>query len=80
MASTRGGSGSFIGTLLLLLVLVLVPILGHILLTFMILGDELSLTEKILWLVAVWVVWFVGPLLYLLIGQRRNRLVSRLSS
>ena len=81
MASPRsGGCGGLIGTLLLLLVLVLVPIIGHIILTIIILGDDLSLTEKILWLVLVWVVWVVGPLLYLLLGQRRNRLVSRLSA
>lgn len=81
MASPRsGGWSSLIGTLLLLLVLVLVPIIGHMILTVLMLGDDLSLPEQILWLVLVWVVWFVGPLLYLLLGQRRNHLVSRLSS
>ena len=63
---------------LLVLVLIFVPILGHIILTIMILGDDLSSGEKLLWLILVWVVWFVGPFLYLLLGQRRNRLFSQL--
>ena len=63
-------------TALLLLVLVFIPVVGHIILTFMILGDDMSATEKLLWLVLIWVVWVVGPLIYLIFGQRRNRLLS----
>lgn len=63
----------------LTLVLIFIPVLGHIILTFMILGDDLSSGEKLLWLVIVWVVWFVGPFLYLLLGQRRNRLFSQIA-
>lgn len=79
MASNSRNQG--IGCLpagLLTLVLIFVPILGHIILTIMILGDDLSAGEKLLWLVIVWFVWFVGPFLYLLLGQRRNRLFSQL--
>lgn len=65
-------------TVLLLLVLVFVPVIGHIILTFMILRDDMSVTEKILWLVLIWVVWVVGPLIYLIFGQRRNRLLNNL--
>ncbi len=63
-------------TVLLLLLLVFVPVVGHIILTIMILGDDLSTAEKLLWIVLIWVVWFVGPLLYLIFGQRRNRLLN----
>ena len=79
MASTRrSGIGPF-AAILLMLVVVLVPIVGHIILTVIILGDDLSFGEKVLWLLVVWILWFLGPLLYLLIGQRRNRLMSQLS-
>jgi len=61
-------------TILLILVSVLVPIVGHILLTFMIARDYMTLPEKLIWLVAVWLIPVLGPLLYLLVGQRRNRL------
>lgn len=63
---------------LLAAVLIFVPILGHIILTIMILGDDLSSGEKLLWLIVVWIFWFVGPFLYLLLGQRRNRVFSQL--
>jgi hypothetical protein len=80
MASGRGGGVGPIGAILLMIVVVLVPIVGHIILTVIILGDDLTCGEKVLWLLVVWILPFLGPLLYLLIGQRRNRLVSRLSS
>jgi hypothetical protein len=41
----------------------------------MILADELNCGEKVLWLVLIWLVPVVGPLLYLLIGQRQNRVL-----
>jgi hypothetical protein len=62
-------------TLLFLLVLEL-PLVGHIILTVMILGDDLSLGEKVLWLVLIWLVPIIGPLIYLLLGQRRNRVLA----
>jgi len=60
----------------LALVLIFVPLLGHLILTVLILGDELTASEKLLWLVVIWVFWFIGPFLYLLLGQRRNRLLG----
>jgi len=59
---------------LLALLVILVPLAGHLVLTVMILRDDLSPARKLLWLLVVWLVWFVGPFLYLLLGQRRNRL------
>jgi hypothetical protein len=63
-------------TVALILVTVFLPLVGHIILTAMILTDDLSLFEKIVWLVVVWVAWFIGPLAYLLVGQRKNRLLG----
>ncbi|HLZ21071.1 MAG TPA: PLD nuclease N-terminal domain-containing protein [Ktedonobacterales bacterium] len=80
VASNRQDEG--IGCLaagLLAAVIIFIPVLGHIILTIMILGDDLSDGEKLLWLVVVWIFWFVGPFLYLLLGQRRNRLFSQIA-
>lgn len=63
-------------TILLALVVIFVPILGHIILTPIILSDDLPTSHKIAWLLIVWVLWGIGPFLYLLLGQRRNRLFS----
>lgn len=60
----------------LALVLILVPVVGHIILTVLIIGDNLSASEKLLWLIVVWAVPFLGAFLYLLLGQRRNRLLG----
>jgi len=62
-------------TTLIVAVCLFVPLVGHIFLTVMIIGDDLSTTEKLLWLLLVWLVPVAGPLLYLLLGQRRNRLL-----
>lgn len=62
-------------TTLLVAVCLFVPVVGHIFLTVMIIGDNLTNTEKLLWLLMVWLVPVAGPLLYLLLGQRRNRLL-----
>ena len=70
-----GNRGCFFNTVLFL-VIVFVPVLGHILATLMVLEDDHSLTGKILWLAIIWLMppWVVlGPLLYLLFGQRRRR-------
>ena len=67
--------GCFFNTVLFL-VIVFVPVLGHILATLMVLEDDHSMTGKILWLAIIWLMppWVVlGPLLYLLFGQRRRR-------
>lgn len=71
--STVPHRGLFI-TVLLSLVCIFVPIVGHIILTFMIANDYLTTGQKIIWLIAVWFVPVAGPLLYLLVGQRHNRL------
>lgn len=60
----------------LVFVTVAIPIVGHIILTFMIVQDDLSTLEKVLWLIAVWAIPFLGPLLYLALGQKRNRLLA----
>ena len=60
----------------LVLVLIFIPIVGHILLTFMIIADDLTTSEKILWLVVIWLVPFLGAFLYLLLGQRNDRLLG----
>jgi hypothetical protein len=75
----NGGGRGCLSTVAFVLVL-LVPIIGHIILTFMILGDNLSLGEKILWLIVVWFIPILGPLLYLLLGQRRNRVITSMAS
>jgi type IV secretory pathway TrbL component len=74
----NGEGRGCISTVAFVLVL-LVPIIGHIFLTFMILGDNLSLGEKILWLIVVWLIPILGPLLYLLVGQRRNRVITSMA-
>lgn len=73
-----GGSGnmSVLATGCLILTLIFIPLVGHVILTVMILDDDLTLAEKLLWLVVVWFVWFLGPFLYLLFGQRKNRLLG----
>ena len=60
--------------ILIAMVCIFLPFVGHIILTFLIAGDDLSMGHKIIWLLAVWLVPFVGPFLYLLVGQRRHRL------
>lgn len=59
---------------LLFLVIVFVPLVGHIIETVMVLEDDHSVAGKILWLAVIWLMpipVIVGPLLYLLFGQRR---------
>jgi hypothetical protein len=54
---------------------VFVPIVGHILDTFLIIRDGHRWSGKALWLLVVWLFPFVGPLLYMLFGQtlRKDR-------
>jgi hypothetical protein len=61
-------------TILLSVVCIFVPFVGHVILTFMIANDYLTTGEKIIWLIAVWAVPFLGAFLYLLVGQRHHRL------
>ncbi len=73
---TRARNDSLILNGCLALVLIFLPIVGHLILTVLILSDDLSASEKLLWLIVVWIFWFIGPFLYLLLGQRRNRLLG----
>lgn len=75
--NNSNGMGCFTAGLLAA-VIIFIPIVGHIILTIMILGDDLSGGEKLLWLILVWLIPVVGPFLYLLLGQRRNRLFNAL--
>lgn len=63
---------------LLFLIIVFVPLVGHIIETFMVLEDDHSVAGKILWLAVIWLMpipVIVGPLLYLLFGQKRQRVM-----
>jgi Phospholipase_D-nuclease N-terminal len=59
----------------LFLVIVFIPLLGHIIETIMVLEDDHSPAGAILWLVVIWAIPFIGPLLYLLFGQRRTHVM-----
>jgi hypothetical protein len=56
------------------IVCIFVPFVGHIILTFMIANDYMTMGQKIIWLIVVWAIPVIGPFLYLLVGQRRHRL------
>ena len=47
------------------------PIVGQAVLTVDILTLRVNLVEKLAWIFFVWVMPFVGPLLYLLVGPHR---------
>ena len=55
---------------LFFLVIVFFPLVGHIIATVFILEDDHSSFGKLLWLLIVWLIPFVGLFLYLLFGQR----------
>jgi hypothetical protein len=57
----------------LFLVIVLLPVVGQIILTLMIFEDEHSPAGTVLWLLVVWLIPFLGPLMYLLFGQRTGQ-------
>jgi phospholipase D-like protein len=48
------------------------PIVGQIVLTVDILFLHVNTREKLAWIFFIWVMPFVGPLLYLLVGPRRT--------
>ena len=76
MASENPNSGC-LPTGCAILTCIFIPVIGHIWVTIMILGDDLSLIEKALWIAVVWLVPFLGAFLYLFLGQRRNRLFGQ---
>jgi Phospholipase_D-nuclease N-terminal len=57
----------------LFLVIVFIPVVGHIIETVLLFEDEHSMVGNILWLVIIWSTPILGPLLYLLFGQNRRR-------
>ena len=67
------GSRGCLANSLLFLVIVFLPVIGHIIETVMILEDDHSPVGTILWLLIIWLIPFLGPLMYLLFGQRRRR-------
>lgn len=70
------GSRGCLMNSLLFLIIILVPLLGHIIVTVMVIEDDHSLAGKLIWLAVVWLMppWVIlGPLLYLLFGQRPPR-------
>ena len=63
----------------LFLVIVFVPLVGHIIETVMVLEDDHTLAGKILWLAVIWLMpipVIVGPLLYLLFGQKTQQRIA----
>src|SRR5579871_3084119 len=60
---------------LLFLIIVFVPLLGHIIATIMVFEDDHSFAGTILWLAMIWLVPFLGIFLYLVFGQRRRRVM-----
>ena len=69
-----GNRGCIFNTLLFL-VIVFVPILGHIIATIMLFEDDHSAAGIVLWLALIWLVPFLGCFLYLMFGQRRRRVM-----
>ena len=60
---------------ILFLIIVFVPLLGHIIATIMVFEDNHSLAGTVLWLAAIWLIPFLGIFLYLVFGQRRRRVM-----
>ena len=69
-----GNRGCIFNTLLFL-VIVFVPVLGHIIATIMLFEDGHSAAGIVLWLALIWLVPFLGCFLYLMFGQRRRRVM-----
>ena len=67
-----GNRGCFFNSLLFLLI-VFIPLLGHLIETVMVIQDDHSPLGMLGWLLIIWLIPFIGPLLYLLFGQRRSR-------
>ena len=76
MSSDRQGGG-ILEAGCLTLVFLIIPVVGHIVAAILILLDDLTLAEKLLWLVVAEVFWPIGPFLYLLLGRRKESIFSR---
>ncbi len=55
------------------LVALFIPVLGQIIATITLIGDDLSLASKALWLATIWLFPFLGPLLYTFFSQQQRR-------
>jgi Phospholipase_D-nuclease N-terminal len=67
-----GNRGCFLNTVVFLVV-VFFPLVGHLIASIMVLDDDHSTLGKVLWLLVIWLMppfVIIGPLLYLLFGQR----------
>jgi hypothetical protein len=69
------GNRGCVANSLLFLVIVFVPVVGHIIETVMVFDEDHSAVGTILWLVVIWSSPIIGPLLYLLFGQLRQRVM-----
>ncbi|QBD79239.1 PLDc_N domain-containing protein [Ktedonosporobacter rubrisoli] len=67
------GNRGCLANSLLFLVIVFLPLIGHIIETVWIFEDDHSPIGTILWLLIVWAIPFVGPFMYLLFGQRHPK-------
>lgn len=66
MSGSRGCATNSI----LFLIIVFLPVIGHIIETVFILEDDHSSMGKVIWLLIIWGLPFIGPFLYLIFGQR----------
>lgn len=69
------GNRGCLANSLLFLVIVFVPLVGHIIETVMVFDDDHSFMGTVLWLAVIWLIPFVGPFLYLVFGQRQRRVM-----
>jgi phospholipase D-like protein len=69
------GNGGCLFNSILFLVIVFVPLLGHVIATIMVFEDDHSLAGTVLWLAAIWLIPFLGSFLYLVFGQRQRRVM-----
>ncbi|GHO87211.1 PLDc N-terminal domain-containing protein [Dictyobacter formicarum] len=66
MSRSRGCATNSI----LFLIIVFLPLVGHIIETIFVLEDDHSALGKVFWLLIIWAIPFLGPFLYLVFGQR----------
>ncbi|HEX6798378.1 MAG TPA: PLD nuclease N-terminal domain-containing protein [Ktedonobacterales bacterium] len=76
MSSDRQGGG-LLEAGCLTLVFLIIPVVGHIVAAVLILFDDLTAAEKLLWLIVAEVFWPIGPFLYLLLGRRKASVFNR---
>jgi hypothetical protein len=62
------------------LVALFIPILGQIIATITLIGDDLSPVSRILWLAIIWLFPFPGPLLYEFFSQQRRHKMQSMFS